>query len=141
MKTITEIFEKSDSPLAKLLSKTKTSQNLEPVFHMMLDENLAKHCKIASYDGSKLAVMVTNTSWATRLRYAIPDIIKNLKIQPEFKTITSIRYNVEQRPTSSIKKILVNKPLMSKENEISWKKAIADLKKKAEQLNVRHRTK
>lgn len=128
MKTITEIFKKSNSPLAKLIGKTRSSQDLEVVFHTVIDENLAKHCKLANYEDSKLTVTVTNTSWATRLRYAIPDIIKNLQVQPEFKAITSLRYTINS-PQAQAPKLKSKNLRLSHENELLWKKTIADLKK------------
>jgi hypothetical protein len=79
-------------------------------------------------EGSTLAVVVTNASWATKLRYAIPDIIKNLRTQPEFKTITVIRYYINQQtqPLKSRKKLTK----LSPDNEILWKGTLARLNKK-----------
>ncbi len=51
-----------------------------------------------------MVVIVDNASWATNLRYAIPDIIKTLRTQPEFKGLQSIHYHISRYsmpPTAS----------------------------------------
>lgn len=131
MKTVTAILEKSTSPLAKLITKTKASQSLELVFRTILDPALILHCRFANYQDSTLTVTVPNPSWATRLRYAIPDIIKNLQVQPEFKTIRTIRYTIssqKQLPKTKNKKIT-----LTGNNELLWKNTLAELKEKQNQ--------
>jgi len=129
MKTIADILKKNNSPLAKLINKLKSSQDLEIIFHTALDASLAKHCHFANYKNSELTVTVSNTSWATRLRFAIPDIIKQLQIQPEFKTLTSIRYTVISPQMLTIKSKSPGTKLSSN-NEILWQRTLADLKEK-----------
>ena len=129
MKTITDILHKRDSFLTKLINKTKNSKNLEVIFRTAVEQNLAKHCHFANYKTSELSVTVTNTAWATRLRYAIPDIIKQLRIQPEFKEITKIRYIVASTLTSPTKP-KKEKNKLSRDNEELLRKTMLDLKKK-----------
>lgn len=129
MKTITEILKKNNSPLTKLITKLKDSQDLEPIFRTALGSDLAKYCHFANYRNSELTITVANTSFATRLRYAIPDLIKQLRVQPEFKEITSIRYTIAttQMQLATQK----NQPTkISSVNEILWQKTLSDLKKK-----------
>lgn len=125
MKTINEILKKTDSKLAKLIKKTKGAEDLEHIFRASLDSNLIKYCHFANYKNSVLTVTVKNTSWATKLRYSIPDIVKTLKVQPEFKDISTIRYVVDKpTPKAKVKK---SKTKLSTENEILWQKTLAEL--------------
>ena len=134
MKTIAEILKK-ESNLTKLVNKAKTYEDLELIFRETLDADLAKHCHFASYKNSVITVAVSNTSWATRLRYTIPDIIKNLRVQPEFNTITSIRYIINsQTPIPELKNKQI-KP--SSNNKILWQKTMDDLKKKIKENGIR----
>ncbi|MBU0744211.1 MAG: DUF721 domain-containing protein [Gammaproteobacteria bacterium] len=129
MKTITEIFKKNNSLITKLINKLKDSRDLEIIFRAAIDTNLAKHCHFANYKNSELTVIVTNTSWATRFRYAIPDILKQLRIQPEFKDISRIRYTITPSEIQIPNK--KSKPIkLSSNNEILWQETIADLKEK-----------
>ncbi len=129
MKTIADILKKNNSELAKLLNKAKSSQDLAVVFHTALDNNLAKHCHFANYKNSELTVTVTNAAAATRLRFAIPDIIKQLRVQPEFKNITSVRYTTIAPNTPTTKPKSTRKKL-SDNIELLWQKTIAELREK-----------
>ena len=136
MKTIAEILKKSDSPLANLTSKLKFYQDLEVIFCTALDSNLAKHCHIAGYKDTKLTITVDNISSATKLRYAIPDIIKQLRIQPEFKDLASVRHIVT---TSNIPKIQPKSTCtkLSYHNEMLWRKMLDQLRKAARRTRVK----
>jgi len=129
MKTITEIISRNDSPLKNLITEADKSKKLGVVFNEALDKNLMKHCSLANYQNSELTVTVSNASWATRLRYAIPEIIKQLRIQPDFRDITRINYVIatnkapQPQPKNKISKL-------SKSNEALWRKTISDLKGK-----------
>jgi hypothetical protein len=129
MKTIADILKKSGSLLSKLINKAESSQDLEIMFRTALDNNLTKHCHFANYKNSELTVTVTNASIATRLRFAIPDIIKRLRIQPEFKDITNIRYAIVATRTP-ITKPRDTKTKLSPNNEILWQKTLSTLRKK-----------
>jgi len=130
MKTIGEILEKNNSPLAKLIKKNQDAQNLASVFQSMLDANLAKNCQFANLEGSVVNITVKNAAWATRIRYAIPDMLKNLRTQPEFRTITSVRYFVDRSiHAANPKKKKIAK--LSSHNETLWQETLARLKKKA----------
>ena len=66
---------------------------------------------------------------ATRLRFVIPDIIKQLRIQPEFKDITNIRYTVTSSRTAATKP-KKPKSKLSSSNEALWQKTLTELRKK-----------
>jgi hypothetical protein len=130
MKTIGEILEKNTA-LEKLVRKTHTSKNLAFIFRSMLDAGFAKHCHFAHLKDSVLTITVTNAAWATRLRYAIPDMVKNLSTQPEFKQVTTIRYSVTQQ--NGTVKIKEKQTKLSRTNEILWQETMTDLKRNTKQ--------
>ncbi|EKE00563.1 MAG: hypothetical protein ACD_21C00328G0011 [uncultured bacterium] len=126
MKTIGEILEKDLSVFTKLMKKSQVTQDLAFVFQNVIDADLAKHCHFANLEGSVVTVTVTNAAWATRLRYAIPDLIKTLRTQPEFKTVASIRYLVNRQLNESKPK--KKQTRLSSSNEILWQETLAKLK-------------
>lgn len=130
MKTIGEILEKNNSIFTNLIKKTKNTKDLAAVFQGMLDANLTKNCQFAKLEDSVITIAVKNAAWATRIRYAIPDMLKNLRTQPEFKKITSIRYFVVHPTThaTALKKKITK---LSSTNEILWQETLAKLQKKA----------
>lgn len=129
MKTIDNILGKS-SVLQNLLSKTKELQYLNKIFAFCLERNLAKHCRIAKIDTENrtLHVVVDNPTWATKLRYTIPDILKNLKTQPEFKNIKNISYSVIQVENQHLTPAKQNKIQIPFEIKQKWDKFYAELK-------------
>ena len=131
MKTIGDILEKNSS-LKKLIKKTQSTKNLEAIFHSILDPDFAKNCHFANFKESVLTITVTNAAWATKLRYTIPDIKKNLCTQPEFKKLTSIRYIINQQKYSAKTKKRETK--LSHSNEILWKETLDGLKKRKKPL-------
>jgi hypothetical protein len=127
MKTIGEILGKNNSTLTKLIRKTQTSRDLAFIFQNALEANLAKHCRFASLEGHVITVTATNAAWATRLRYAIPDMIKILRTQPEFKMVTNIRYFVSPPTHTATSKKKQKK--LSADNEILWQETLDRLKR------------
>jgi hypothetical protein len=130
MKTIGEILEKNNSIFTKLIKKTQDTKSLAAVFQSVLDENLTKYCQFAKLEDSVITIAVKNAAQATRIRYAIPDMLKILRTQPEFKKIASIRYFVGQHPISATtpKKKIIK---LSNANEVLWQETLAKLQKKA----------
>lgn len=130
MKTINEIIKKDNSTLAKLISKSQESHGLKIIFASAVDKDLIKYCDFATYKNSVLTVTVSNQAFATKVRYAIPDIIKNLKIYPEFKDLTKIRYVVEKTPIINNIKSKQKPAKLSQSIEILWRKTMSELKNK-----------
>ena len=126
-KTVGDILNKDNFLFTSMIKKNKNMQNLASVFQSMLDENFAKNCQFASLEGSVVNIMIKNPAWATRVRYAIPDMLKNLRTQPEFKAVTSICYFID-RKTSAAKPKKKEIAKLSGDNEVLWQKTLAKLK-------------
>jgi hypothetical protein len=94
--SINQILTDKNSPLAKIIKKSVSLQDLNQLFQNILNNDLSKHCQIAQFAKKTLTLIVDNASWATNLRYAIPDIIKLLRTQPEFKNLKNIRYKINR---------------------------------------------
>jgi hypothetical protein len=90
-----------------LAKKIASLQHLNHIFQNALNNDLANHCSIAKQTKNSLVLIVDNSSWATNLRYALPDIIKTLQIYPEFKNLQKIQYKIQKEfisPTSKERK-------------------------------------
>lgn len=127
MKTIVEILRKDNNKIfAKLINKNQNLEVLAGVFNSVIDPNVAKNCRLASIEDRVMHISVKNAAWANRVRYYLPEMLKNLHTQPEFHMIASIKYFVERQFTPPIvKKSAGNK--MSTYNETMWRKTIAKL--------------
>lgn len=106
-----------------LIATARLLQRLNCLLLSCLDAELAQHCVLATIKSQskkksgqsknkkpeskqlgavvqetcvaqEALIIVDNAAWATRLRYAIPDLLKCVKTQPEFKNLQKIRYTV-----------------------------------------------
>jgi len=127
MKTIVEILRKDNNKIfAKLINKNQNLEVLAGVFNSVIDPSIAKNCRLASIEERVMHISVKNAAWANRVRYYLPEMLKNLHTQPEFHLITSIKYFVERQFTAPVaKKPVGNK--MSTHNETMWRETIARL--------------
>ena len=121
----------SNSSIRTLILQNANIRHLDKIFKSFLDPILAKHCHLAHIkedQGQMIAlVAIDSPTWATRLKYEIPDIIKNLTTQTEFKNLAKINYSIkEQEDKPEIKN---QKQHLSPENEKRWQEIRNKLKK------------
>ncbi|EKD94595.1 MAG: hypothetical protein ACD_26C00023G0001 [uncultured bacterium] len=127
--TIGDVLQRGNTIFAKIMRKNRDNKTLSLIFKSILDPELVKNCKFAGIENSTANIVVNNAAWATKVRYSLPEILKNLQTQPEFKDITNIRYSINKyNATTALKKKNVNVCKMSKENEILWRKTIERIK-------------
>jgi hypothetical protein len=91
---IKNLFANEQNKLDTILRNAANLKRLNSLFQSALNLELAKHCYLVELNGDSISLMVDNASWATALRYAIPDMIKVLKTKPEFKTIQHIHFQL-----------------------------------------------
>jgi hypothetical protein len=129
MKTVDSMFRHIDS-LQELAGKAKEIQYLNQIFSCILPSDLAKHCRLAKVDVEEniLLVVVDSSVWATRIRYAAPDILKNLKTQPEFKSIKYIECLVVPNEEATVR--LISKEKLSPSSEKIWRETLSSLREK-----------
>lgn len=128
MKTIVEILRKDNNKIfAKLINKNQNLETLAGIFNSVIDPDIAKNCRLASIEDRVMHISVKNAAWANRVRYYLPEMLKNLHTQPEFHMVASIRYFIERQFAAPIaKKQISNK--VSSHNEAMWRKTIAKLR-------------
>ena len=129
MKTLEQILAKSEhNVLFDVIAKTQELQHLHNLFCRFLSPDLAVHCHLAKREESKLHVVVDSAVWGARLRYAIPDILKSLQLQPEFKGVDKIQYHIDVESIAPTSKFSKNR--LSDVNEQLWRQVMSDLKEK-----------
>jgi hypothetical protein len=142
MKSLQQILDKNKSLLPQLMQKTRYLQTLDKLLRTFMEHELAKHCRLAEIkDGKEMVIIAENAAWATRLRYAIPEILKNINTQPEFKTIKKIRYRIKTEVEGPLNtnpaSTLINtfgaaaprqKHKISPQNEELWQTTLKQLK-------------
>lgn len=93
----------SQQPIQTWLTDTKRLQNLISKAHYLNEltvtvraylGDLAAYCEVANYTGNQLKLIVTSSTWASRLRFYIPQLLKNLKNTAVFNQLQSIEFSV-----------------------------------------------
>lgn len=105
-------------PIQTWLTDTKRLQNLISRAHYLNELNLivrtylgelATCCEVANYTGGKLKLVVTSSAWASRLRFCIPQLLKNLKNTETFNQLQGIEFSIHspaRSPEKTFKKNL-----------------------------------
>lgn len=143
MKTLGNILHDEDSKqnnsaFGKIVQQSQRLTKLNMLFKNFLEASLKMHCQLAQIEGSELVIIVDNASWATRLRYAIPEILKNIKTQPEFSTVKKIRYCIRLEANEELRK--TQKSRLSPEIEQLWKDTLEKLAEKTKLSPLKKRS-
>jgi len=77
-----------------ILERVRKLQRLELAILQLLPENLSAHCKVQNLKSEILVLATTSSAWSARLRFAVPDLIKQLECQLSL-TIRTIQIKIE----------------------------------------------
>lgn len=77
-----------------LLDRARKLQRLEQAVLQLLPENLSAHCKVMNLKNEILILATTSSAWAARLRFATPDLLKQLECQHALR-LRSIQLRIE----------------------------------------------
>ena len=93
-----------DNARMPLLERARKLQRLEQAVLGLLPENVAAHCKVMNLKNEILVLSAPSSAWAARLRFAGPELVKQLegqfalklrsvqiRIQPETIEIQSLK--------------------------------------------------
>jgi hypothetical protein len=81
-----------------MLERVHKLQRLERAVLQLLPADLAAHCKVMNLRKEILVLYTTSAAWAARLRFAAPDLIKQLRCQLSLD-VTAIKVRVQPPDT------------------------------------------
>ena len=94
-----------------ILERARRLQRLEQTVLRLLPENLSAHCTVQNLKSEILVLATSSPAWAARLRFAAPDLIKQLECQLAL-TIRTIQLRVEPE-TVEIQVVKSRQPKLS----------------------------
>jgi hypothetical protein len=129
---------KNNPKLNKLVSLAQELKKLDPLFQAMLPRELRKHCHLTKIEKNALTVAIDAASWATKFRYVIPDLLKDLRTQPEFHQVEKIYHHVfaETSIPETSSSPLAKKLQISKETALLLEKTARGIKNKKLQKSL-----
>lgn len=138
MKTVGEILKGNQLLLERILGQYQTLASMTNLFARILEPYaFGENCRFVNYQEGSLFLVVTSPTWATKLHYFIPNLLKELRIHPEFKEISRISYTVDR--SNFTKNYSLPKPLkLSAANEILWQELKASLQQRVHELTTLH---
>ena len=80
--------------LAEICQHSMQLEELSNKITQLLPPNLASECQVGSFNKGCLVLTTNNASWASQLRYAIPELRDRLRKEAGMYQLTSIKINV-----------------------------------------------
>ncbi len=93
---ISKLLHDDRSPIAELCKKASSIQDINHQLKKYLDPSLQNHFELANINNAVATLLVSSSSWATRLRYNIPTILDALNNQLNFSSVKTIRIKVKK---------------------------------------------
>lgn len=95
-----EKFAEKNSPLSKLLNRASKIINHQEAVRAALEPSCRQHCWLANYRNGTLYLQTDSSAWGTRLRMQQRAIIQQLKKNPTFAALHSIKVSIQPRYTT-----------------------------------------
>jgi len=86
---------RTHSTLKGLFNQARAVERLQVLLESVLEPAAREHCRAASYRDGLLRLLVSDSQWATRIRYQQKRLIRQLQAYTEFATLTKIHCKVQ----------------------------------------------
>jgi len=105
MRRINQCF---NTRLLELCKRTMQLEDLNTKLHALLPNTLKDHCHVGSFNGGCLVIITNSATWASQVRYLVPELRDQFRINAGIYQLTSIKVavalidtNIPSRKTSS----------------------------------------
>jgi len=89
-----ELISDNIDNLSALYKQTLAILSIQNILRSSLGSDLAQHVHVANITPDSIVIFTENQSWATKLRFRIPEIIKITRTHTGFKDLESVRIKV-----------------------------------------------
>lgn len=96
-KSFKHVLARQPYRVRQLLDKVEEIRCLNELLQQFLDPFLAPHCQVANYRSGCLVIMADSAAWATRLRYAFPDLLGQLRYAGRLTGLLSLHCIVQKK--------------------------------------------
>lgn len=93
---------RTNSTLKGLYARARTVERLQVLLDTLLEPAAREHCRVAAMREGVLRLVVSDSHWATRMRYQQKRLVRQLLAFNEFATLTKIHCKVQP--------VLIKKP-------------------------------
>ena len=108
MRNFTDLMV-GNKQLCKLLNNSRHFQKIESLLFEVLPVNFVTHIELQSYEQGILVLTASNSNWAGKLRFFLPQISRDLKKYFYFKELKDIKIKIITEHTNQNKLNIVQK--------------------------------
>jgi hypothetical protein len=94
--SISELLHDKRYPIADLCNKADSIREMNHRLKKCLDPSLQNHFELANVNADIATLLVSSSSWATRLRYNIPAILDALNNKLNLTSVKTIRIKIKK---------------------------------------------
>ena len=96
MRHITKCFSKN---LSRLCQEANKARQLQKTICKYIPCELRPHTKVGSFNNGCLTLSVNDVVWAAQLRFVLPELRDNLRMQEKLYELTNIKITIERQVT------------------------------------------
>ena len=99
-RTIAQILAKQDNTIADLVKNSKKVGKLNNIVRDCLSEPVRSHCQVVGYQKGCLMIAVDSPEWNHHLRFQVPQVISELRLNHGLVGLVTIKTRVEPLQTA-----------------------------------------
>ncbi|MCK5639280.1 MAG: DUF721 domain-containing protein [Gammaproteobacteria bacterium] len=123
--TIYKLLEDRNSSYSMLVRHATELASLNLQLQKHLPASLGKHCQLANYRSNTLVIQSESAAWASKLRYLLPQLRRELKQYTSFSGLKDIHIKVASTATAPAEK--PSPPRLSKQSAQLLEQAAASM--------------
>lgn len=98
------------SDLRKIVRQAQRLLSMDQIVAPFLPQNLRSHCQTAQITATSLTLIVDSAAWLTHLRYLKPQLLEQLKSQPQCVHLKEIIFRIQPTQNAGPEKVAPPKP-------------------------------
>lgn len=89
-----ELISDTNDSFSALYKKSLAILSIQNILRSTLGPALAQHMHVANLNPEYIVIFTENQSWATKLRFRIPEILKITRMHSGYKNLETVRVKV-----------------------------------------------
>lgn len=123
--TLYKLLEDRNSGYSNLVKHARELNSLNLQLQRHLPASLGKHCQLANYRSNTMIIQSESAAWASKLRYLLPQLRRELSQYPVFSGLKDIHIRVAATVTESREK--PSPPRLSNQSALLLEQAAASI--------------
>lgn len=85
-----------NSSLSKICAHASAIEKLSILLMQFIPDEMKKHCRVGNFDNGCLIIVVDDSTWASQLRFMLPEIRDNLRLKAKLYHLSSIKITISR---------------------------------------------